>query len=589
MYNSKSVEYQLRPLPDNISRTRGEEFSLELNIPLNCANMLLARGITEVDTARSFLAPRLADLPSPFLFPDMKKAVRLMEQALIKKWPVIVYGDYDVDGISATALLVDFFTEIGLKTSYHLPNRLTEGYGLSFAAIEKISKEVPPPAVLVTVDNGITAVDEIAECRRLGYTVILTDHHEVPPIYPEPNALINPKLKDCQFPFSELSGAGVAFFFLVALRSYLQKKGFWLHGDMPNLRDSLDLVALGTVADVMPLRGVNRTLVRAGLEVLSQKKRPGLFALCEVIGLKEGKITSGDIGYRIGPRINACGRMGSPQTPLELLLAKELTTARMLAETLNEQNDKRRAVEEEILNKAITLAEEQVRNNVNILVIFHEGWHPGVIGIIASRLVDLFNRPAIVLTDDVLEKDHIKGSGRTVSQVNIHDMVSMCQDYLEQFGGHPKAIGLSMKKTNLDVFKEKINGEIRRNKSLNLRNKKIIKVDCIFDNRFPVDLAIPSFLRHLEPFGQDNPEPVFLVRKQKLRQLRLFSHKHLSFKLTLNGEEFRGIGFNMEKEYDLAAIQLVDLGFSFIHSVFRGVRRVEIRATSITPALCRVP
>ncbi len=583
MDKSESVEYQLRPLPDNIYPGISQKLAQGLNIPLSGAKMLLARGITGLDEAKTFLAPQLNDLPSPFLFPDMNKAVHLIEEALIEKWPVIVYGDYDVDGISGTALLVDFFSEIGLETSYHLPNRLTEGYGLSLSAIEKLYDKIPPPAVLVTVDNGITAVAEIAECRRLGYNVILTDHHEVPPICPEPDALLNPKVKDCPFPFPELSGAGVAFFFLVALRSSLQKKGFWQNGDMPNLKDSLDLVALGTVADVMPLKGVNRVLVRSGLEVLSRKQRPGLLALCEIIGLKEGEITSGDIGYRIGPRINACGRMGSPQTPLELLLAKDLATARGMAETLNEQNNKRREVEGEILSKAIVLAEKEVRNHTDILVVFHEGWHPGVIGIIASRLVDLFNRPTIVLTDDVLKKDCIKGSGRTVSEVNIHELVSACQGCLEQFGGHAKAIGLSMKRDNLEIFKGKINSEFKEKVSLSLSNDKIINIDFIFDSSNPVDLAIPPFLRHLEPFGQANPEPVFLVRKQQLRKLRLFSHKHLSFKLTLNGEEFNGIGFNMEKEYELAEVEEVDLAFSFMNSMFRGVRRVGVRAVSITP------
>jgi single-stranded-DNA-specific exonuclease len=584
MGNSEKVEYQLRPLPDNISQGAPQELASELDIPLSGAKMMLSRGIGGSDEARSFLAPQLTDLPSPFLFPDMEKAVHLIEQALIKKWPVIVYGDYDVDGISGTALLVNFFSEIGLETSYHLPNRLTEGYGLSFAAIEALYEKVPPPAVLVTVDNGITAVDEITECRRLGYTVILTDHHEVPEKCPEPDALLNPKIANCPFPFPELSGAGVAFFFLVALRSTLRKKEFWVNGDMPNLKDALDLVALGTVADVMPLKGVNRILVRSGLEVLSQRKRPGLLALCEVIGLREGDITSGDIGYRIGPRINACGRMGSPQTPLELLLAKELVTARGLAQTLNEQNNKRRKIEGEILDKAIVLAKEQVSNNVDILVIFNEGWHPGVIGIIASRLVDMFNRPAIVLTDDVLKKDCIKGSGRTIRQVNIHEMVSACRDFLEQFGGHHGAIGLSMKKDNLDGFRRKINGEIKLKMSVIPRNEKIIKVDFIFDDRCPVDLTIPSFLRHLEPFGRENPEPVFLAKQQYLSNLKLFSEKHLSFTLTFKGQKFRGIGFNMEKEYDLAGIQPVDLAFSFIHSVFRGVKKVGVRAVAITPA-----
>ena len=584
MYNRESIEYQLRPLPGNISPGISRKLASELNIPLSVAKMLLSRGITELDEARSFIAPQLADLPSPFLFPEMKTAVQLIEQALIKKWPVIVYGDYDVDGISATALLVNFFSEIGLETSYHLPNRLKEGYGLSLAAIEKLYARIPPPAVLVTVDNGITAVEEIAECRRLGYNVILTDHHEVPSTVPEPDALLNPRSKNCSFPFSELAGAGVAFFFLVALRSSLKKKGFWQNNDMPNLKDALDLVALGTIADVMPLTGVNRILVRSGLEVLSQKKRPGLLALCEVIGLREGVITSGDVGYRIGPRINACGRMGSPQTPLELLLSKDLETARGLATVLNEQNNKRRAIEEDILNKALIIAEEEISNGADVLVIYHDDWHPGVIGIIASRLVDLFNRPAIVLTDDVLKKDFIKGSGRTVQHVNIHEMVSSCQEYLEQFGGHPKAIGLSMKKDNLGMFRKQLNREINGQKQpfSKSRNERIIDIDFIFDNRCPIDLAIPRFLHHLEPFGQENPEPVFLVRKQQLRQLRLFSHKHLSFKLTLNGEEFKGIGFNMEKEYDLAGLQPVDLAFSFIHSVFRGVKRVGVKAICIT-------
>ena len=577
------MSYSLRPYPEPICENTCEELASALKIPPAAAILLCQRGISTPKQAAEYLAPKLNRLPSPFLLKGMAEGVQLVVQAMEQQQPVIVYGDYDVDGICATALLVDFLSLLHLEVHWHIPNRLTEGYGLSCETVRKLREKYAAPALLITVDNGISAAREVAEARSAGFHVLITDHHEPPEVYPSADALINPKQKECGFPCKELSGAGVAFYLIIALRSTLTKKGFWQKNKSPNLKNYLDLVALGTVADVMPLVGVNRILVRAGLEILTERRRPGIWALCEHIGLKEGDITSEDISFRIAPRINASGRLGTPETAAGLLMSKDVEKALEFAKALDLKNMERRRIEAEIIPDAIDQSHQQVSNRASALVVYDASWHPGVIGIVASKLCEKFRRPAIALTDDPTNNGHVKGSGRTTSAINIYDAVEKCRDHLEKFGGHPKAIGLSLRREMLLDFTRKFCAAVDDQAGDVLNQPRLIKYDHHLENG--ANIVNPEFiglLRQFEPFGENNPEPVFLVKDVRLTQVALIKGDHLKFSLQLNGSSYRGIGFGMG-EHLKATRQQVNLTFTFRHSVYRGRERVELIAVDIAP------
>jgi len=576
------MRHRQRPFPPAISEQSCLELASALHLPLTVASLLCQRGISSSEEAQRYLAPKLKELPSPFLLKGMDEGVALIMQALEEQQAVIVFGDYDVDGICATAIMVDFLSSIHLDVTHHIPNRLTEGYGLSGNAIQQLAGKLKPgqKALLVTVDNGISAIDEIAEARKLGFHVLLTDHHQPPESLPEADALINPKQKECTFPFKELSGAGVAFYLIAALRSTLAEKGFWDGHESPNLKAYLDLVALGTVADVMPMVGVNRILVRAGLEVLSERKRPGLWALCEQIGLREGDVSSEDISYRIGPRINACGRLGSPETAAKLLLCKDVEHALDLARELEEKNIKRREIEAEILPEAIAQGEGQVQEGLGAVVVYDGAWHPGVIGIVAAKISERFQRPAIALTDDGVHQGLIKGSGRTVDGIDLYTAVKECRTILEKFGGHTKAIGLSLQKEKLGEFVKQFSAQVEQQLQGQENGSQEILFDHLITRPEEVDPEILALLPKFEPFGEKNPEPVFLLKNVQLVQVALVKEEHLKFSLALNGRTYRGIAFGMGNLL-LAAQKKVHLTFKIKHSVYRGRRRVEIMAINI--------
>ncbi|MCF6187336.1 MAG: single-stranded-DNA-specific exonuclease RecJ [Desulfobulbaceae bacterium] len=577
------MNYSLRPYPESICENTCEELARALNIPPAAAVLLCQRGISTPKQATEYLSPKLKRLPSPFLLKGMPEGVQLIVQAMEEQQPVIVYGDYDVDGICATALLVDFLSLLHLEVHWHIPNRLTEGYGLSSETVRKLSEKHAAPALLITVDNGISAAREVAEARSAGFHVLVTDHHEPPEVYPPADALINPKQKECGFPCKELSGAGVAFYLVIALRSTLIKNGFWQENSSPNLKNYLDLVALGTVADVMPLVGVNRILVRAGLEILTERRRPGIWALCEHIGLKEGDITSEDISFRIAPRINASGRLGTPETAAGLFMSKHVENALEFAKALDLKNMERRRIEAEIIPGAINQSHQQVSNRASALVVYDASWHPGVIGIVASRLCEKFMRPAIVLTDDPTNNDHVKGSGRTTNGINIYDAVEECRAHLVKFGGHPKAIGLSLRREVLLDFTKKFCAAVDDQAGDVLNQPGLIKYDHHLQNG--ANIVNPEFiglLRQFEPFGEKNPEPVFLIKDVRLTQVALIKGDHLKFSLQLNGKSYRGIGFGMGEHLDVTR-QQVDLTFTFKHSVYRGRERVELIVVDIAP------
>ena len=572
-------KYIIQPQLQGHDARACQEISCELGIPYVLAELLYQRGFVTVNSARNYLRPSLADLPSPFQLKGMHQAVELILAAVATKGQVVIHGDYDVDGITATVLLVDFLSGLGLEVSYHLPNRMKEGYGLSRYSIDVLAEKVSMPALLITVDCGITATEEVRYAQEIGFKVIVTDHHEPPCKLPDADALINPRQQDCEFSFKGLSGVGVAFFLAMAVRRKMVEKGFWERNAVPNLKDCLDLVALGTVADVMELVGINRILVKAGLEVITARKRPGIWALCECSKMMERVVTAEDISFRLAPRINAAGRLGIPYLAADLLCSTDIDEALDRANALEQANLKRRKLERLALDDALELAGEQVADNRKGLVLLGTDWHPGVVGIIAARVADRFQLPVLVFTRDRASGAEIfKGSGRSVSGLNLFTVLQQSDSHILQFGGHAMAAGLTVAAEEFAAFCTEFNSSVQ--KMIRDVDTPGLLIDRIM-NTGDDCRELTRCLSLMEPFGQGNPEPVFLlnnIRMERVSTLR----EHLKFFVRINGSKVQGIGFFMAEQFDLASHQ-VDLGFKLKQTSFRGRERIEAHAVAIIP------
>ena len=544
------------------------------------AELLVRRGYTDPQAAQDFLFPQLAHLPSPWTLKGMTAACVLVLHAVKTKQQIVIHGDYDVDGITATVLLVDFFNTLGLEVISHLPNRLTDEYGLTRKSVDFVAQKVSQPALLITVDCGTSAMEEVQYAKSLGFKVLVTDHHRIPADkLPQADALINPLQVGCSFAYKGLSGVGVAFFLLMAVRRTLVEQGIWTEATMPNLRDSLDLVALGTIADVVPLTEVNRILVRAGLEVLSQGKRPGIQALCQRAGLNaDGFLTAENISYQLAPRMNAAGRLGKPELAARLLLAQDIGEAAQYAEELEAANLYRRELEAVVLEAAVMQAKKQRHNQHFGLVLTGEDWHSGVIGIVAARMVDRYQVPSLIFTGDGLS-GLLKGSGRSIPGINLHQVLEDCQDWIVRFGGHAMAAGLTIEAQHLEQFTAAFDKTLGR-----LNQERTIappRFDAILTPTEDVH-SLAQGLQLLEPFGLGNPEPVFLfenIRLQGLNTLR----EHLRFFLPMTHGQLQGIGFFMAEQLEKAAAGGIDLGCRLKQTSFRGRLRVEVHAVHILP------
>lgn len=562
------------------------KLAAELGLSGIGARLLCQRGMTTPETAGPFLSPRLEELPSPLPMKGLSDAVDVLADAILSGQQIVIHGDYDVDGITATVLLADFLARLGVEAVRHVPNRLTDDYGLTMQSVAGLAEKVTMPALLITVDCGISSPDEVSYAKELGFSVIITDHHQPstdPARMPVADAVLNPRQQDCPFACKELSGGGVAFFLIMALRRRMVEQEFWTRETMPNLRDYLDLVALGTVADVMQLTGVNRILVRAGLEVLSERRRPGIRALCRQAGLNDGNVSSEDIAYQLAPRINAAGRLGTPQLAVDLLMspAEEATG---LAQELEQANILRRELEAAVLDQAVQQAEAQISRGQDCLVLCGRDWHVGVIGIIASRMVDRYRLPVLVFTGDTPlfstdqgEVPVVKGSGRSVEGLNLHQVLEQCQARILRFGGHAMAAGLTVRKDEFEAFCTVFNDCIRTAERRELHPGVII--DAVLNEQEDCRELLRD-LQRMEPFGEGNPEPVFLlqnIRLEEVYQLR----EHLKFSVRINGSRLSGIGFFMAEQYGQAASGRVDLGFKLKETCFRGRKRLEAHAVAV--------
>ncbi len=556
----------------------------ELKIPPQIASILICRGLTDAGQIQSFLDPSLDQLPSPFLMEGMEEAVCLLADAVKNKKPVAVFGDYDVDGITASALLVSFFQELDIPVFSYQPDRLTEGYGLSISGVKKLfdscKKASENEAVLITVDCGISNHHEIVAAKSLGFKVIVTDHHKPPENLPEANVIINPLQPGCNFPYKHLAGVGVAFYLIMGLRNRLAKLNFWSNNrDIPNLKQYMDLVALGSVCDLVPLTGVNRVLVKAGLETLQAGTSVGIEALKDVSGLSGQTITAESIAFRFGPRINAVGRLGRPAVAVEMLLEKNVQNAKLLAKQLDDANNERKSIEIKVYEEIKPIAEKYSVEKKKTLVL-QGNWHPGVLGIIASKLTEKYFKPAIILSSQSdgslpdITKETLKGSGRSIPGLNLYNILLSCSEYLVKFGGHDGAAGLMLHEENFkqfsDCFEETV-ANILGNDDL----IPSITVDACTDLNILFDDFFLSCYSKLHPFGMGNPEPVFTVNKTFFHSSRIVGRNHLKFSLLQNGFIRNGIGFGLGYLYDKHKDSEVDLAFNLRLNEFKGQKNWE--------------
>jgi single-stranded-DNA-specific exonuclease len=517
------------------------------------ARILLNRTSCDCKSAAAFFAPTLEGLHDPFLMLGMEAAVERLVQAVANGERICIHGDYDVDGITSVVLLLTFFRALGLDAVYIIPDRLVDGYGLSGEAVRKAAEL--GAKVMVTVDCGITALTEATLCTGAGIDLIITDHHTPGDLLPDAHAVINPHRTGCSYPFKSLAGVGVAFNLVIALRSRLRERGFFTGRAEPRLREYLDLVALGTIADVVPLVDQNRILVKFGLSELTKSVRPGVQALKRVAGIT-GEVGCGAVGFRLAPRLNAAGRLENASMAVELLLSKDLKTAEPLAAALDADNAQRQAVEREILNDALRMVKgNPAFKGKKSIVLASEEWHPGVIGIVASRLVDLYHRPTILIS---LKDGNGKGSGRSIAPFHLHDALAACADHLVKFGGHRHAAGLTIAEATLERFVERFD-ELADGL---LTADDLIPVLLLDAELKAKDLnqELVGELEKIKPYGLGNPEPLFLLCNAQVIQCRTVKDTHLKLRLKVEDRVFDGIAFSMAGRASVG--DCVDLAFS---------------------------
>ena len=558
--------YSYIPLNER-DKAEAATLARQLRISPVVVEILFRRGVTNLEALREYLFPQLADLPDPFLLRGMQAAVARIVEARLAGHPLYIHGDYDVDGITATALLQGFFAEVGLRSSYYIPNRLEESYGLSEASLARLLEgaRAQDRPVLVTVDCGISSRAEVALAReRYGCDVIVTDHHLPGPELPDATAIINQKQPGCAFPYKHLAGVGVAFFLILALRRALVEAGVLDRERMPNLKQHMDLVALGSIADVVPLTGVNRTLVRAGLEVLGTRKRPGVAALAQISRVMTAVMTADDVAFRFAPRINAGGRLGQPELGVRLLLARDPREARRLAAQLEGLNRRRKMLESGILPEIAAECMKQAQEGRAALSVYNPDCHPGVLGILASRMAERFERPVILFTIDRHDGDTpiLKGSGRSVPEVNLHETLAECAEVIEQFGGHPMAAGLTVSLDKLEQFGRLFHESVLRQQDEPGGEHPQLPVDYQLAPEHLLQDGLMRNVQLMEPCGEGNPEPIFLMQSEALQGVRrICNDEHLVFSIEVQGQSISGVGFNLARRFPTLADQETSLVF----------------------------
>jgi len=557
--------------PQKLDESKCKELSSKLGLPPVIGKILINRGRSEPEEARNFLNPSLSDLYDPFSLKDMEKAVERIISALKENEKIMIFGDYDVDGITSASLMYLVLTKLGAQVSYYLPNRLVEGYGLSEEGI--LEAERRGAKLIISVDCGINAVKEVDFAQKKGIDCIITDHHEPSETLPDAWAIINPKQEGETYQGKELSGVGVAF----KLAQAIYRK---LGQDEKELEDHLDLVALGTAADIVPLLGENRILTRYGLLQVAKTSKPGLKSLIFISGLMGKEIGTGQVVFILAPRINAVGRLGDAERAIKLLTTRDERLASEISRVLDEENRKRKNIDEETLEQALELIQEEVDlENDKAIILASEGWHQGVIGIVASRVAERFYRPTVMISIDGEEG---KGSARSIPGFHLFEALKECEDCLLKYGGHKYAAGLSISSKEIDSFKEKFK----------LVSARIIKDEDLIP-RLTVDAELEleeiqdgliSALELFAPFGPGNLKPVFVTRGLELADDAYVVGKNpLRLKVKKNGIIMDAIGFNLGDFAKPLAMRgtKIDLAYVLELNVWNGNSKVQMRVKDL--------
>ena len=553
----------------NLDNEKVEELVKKRHITNLLASILVNRGIIDGEKINVFLNPTRKDFYNPFLMPDMEIAVKRIVKAIENKEKIMIYGDYDADGITSITVLKKYLNEIGLKTGEYIPNRLNEGYGLNKDAISKIYND--GYRLMITVDCGISGLEEVEYANSLGMEIIITDHHEPAEKLPEAIAVIDAKRKDNKYPFNQLAGVGVVFKLIQAISKELklEEKEYLKY---------LDLVCIGTISDIVPLVDENRVIAKLGLKLIEKTKNIGLKTLLNIADLK--KIDSNAISFGVAPRINACGRMGFQEEALQLFLTEDSEKATTIAKRLVQFNQERQAKEKQIFEEVIEKIEKDDKDK-KCIVLAEENWHHGIIGIVASKITEIYYKPSILIC---LEGDKGKGSGRSIPGFDLYTALTKCSDYIEKFGGHSMAIGITIKKENFEKLKETIEKYAQESNISDIM--PIINIDKEI-NLKNINIEEVKSLELLEPFGEANKMPLFLLRNLKIDSIRALSGgKHLKLTLKQDNNIVDAIGFNMgdlSKEYLLG--DKVDVVGTIEINSFGNKENIQINLKDIRKAM----
>ena len=525
------------------------EMVKKLSARLHChpitAAVLINRNLISVKDASNFLATSLRKVRSPFALKDMDAAVNRIYRAITENEKILIFGDYDVDGITATAVLLDFLRYIGADVSYYIPHRIKEGYSLQ---PQQIINQFLPNRIrlIITADCGSGSHEAIAAARKSGIDVIVTDHHKVSEKIPAAVAVLNPKRPDCSSGMEALAGVGVAFALIIGLRKYLRDQNFWKDRSEPNLKNFCDLVALGTIGDMVPLVEENRIFSKAGLDMINSETRPGINALCEVAGISHQPTNTEDVSFRLVPRLNAAGRMDHASLALQLLTTDNIATARQLAQSLDGFNNGRQELERSILDGILTDFRQHPDHLKNrTLVKWHPGWHQGVLGIVASRIAETYYRPVVLIA---VTGELGKGSARSIPGLDLYKALEACRHCLEDFGGHSMAAGLTIKAENLIEFQRMFeNAVTRMAQPDDLTPRLTIDSEIHFDD---ISEKLIDEIETLSPFGAENPEPVFMAQNIKVVSSKIVGKNHRKMMLVPDaqpsGNPVPAIRFNAE-------------------------------------------
>lgn len=546
------------------------KISEEFNVSKLVANIIANKGLTNSDEIEVFLHPRRTDFHDPFMMPDMEKAVDRVVKAIETHEKVAIYGDYDVDGITSITVLKSFLKDRGFDVGEYIPNRLSEGYGINMEAVKKIAEE--GYKLMITVDCGISAVEEVQYATELGIETIVTDHHEPGDEIPKALAVVDAKRKDNQYQCRNLAGVGVVFKLIqaISMRTGLEEKEYLKY---------LDIVCLGTISDIVPLTDENRVIVKLGLKLVQQTKNLGLKAILQSTGYN--KIDSIAISFGVAPRINACGRMGHQEDALNLFLSKDINDVNELSAKLNQYNKERQEIEKNIFAEAVKQIERDNLENNTTITLLGKNWHHGVIGIVASKITEMYYKPSILLC----EEDGIgKGSGRSIPGFDLYETLTECKDSIDRFGGHEMAVGITIDKEKFEEFREKFEEKAKEKHIEEII--PILKIDSQL-SLDEIDKQTVDSLKAIEPFGEENKNPLFLFKNLKIDSIRALTEgKHLKLTVKENKNIVNAIGFNLgtlANEYKIG--DKVDIVGNLEMNSFNGVDSIQINIKDIMKSL----